>query len=91
MSNLEQAGMVSQGGKILPAQKDIDPKLSNEIYEGIVYVCDFRQCEKIRTLFPERMIELEKEQQEEWKKYNTDRPYNGLTPWTIVTAVTDSL
>lgn len=44
---------ILQDGTITPLknEKDIDGKLSGEIYDGISYLCNLNDCESIKTLF----------------------------------------
>lgn len=42
-----------QNNEVVPLNnfKDIDPKLSGDIYDGIRYLCDLNSCESIKELF----------------------------------------
>jgi hypothetical protein len=72
MANLETAKIL-QGGKIVPltSAKDISKELSNDIASGISYVCDFRDCDIIRSLFPVQIAEATRLDEEKWNRYNT--------------------
>lgn len=56
MHNLEVAG-IYKDGTIVPLKeyKDIDANLSSEIYEGILYMCEYSDCKQIKTLFKEQI------------------------------------
>lgn len=98
--NLIEANIL-QDGKIVPLEKhtDISKDLSNQIYDGIEYVCDFNSCDEIKELFPEiykNAYEKDKKEYEEYKiKYPDDqwrqREYTGPSSWEIVRAITDEI
>ena len=39
---------------ISPAEQNIEPKLSGEIYDGINYICKLNNCDSIKELFSEQ-------------------------------------
>jgi hypothetical protein len=73
IDNLTQAHIL-QDGTIVPltSAKDISKELSNDIASGISYVCDFRDCDIIRNLFPVQIAEATRLDEENWKRYNTE-------------------
>ncbi len=68
ITNLEMAHIYS-GESIVPLSKveDISGDLSNEIYEGIRYVCGFDNCDQIKTLFAKELEEGIQKQQQAWR------------------------
>ena len=71
--NLE-AAKILQESKIVPLSKasDISKELSNEIASGISYLCDFDNCERIKSLFPEQVELAKKKAYENWKTWNNE-------------------
>lgn len=71
--NLETANIL-QNGSIVPLAKatDISKELSNEIASGISYLCDFDNCERIKSLFPEQVELAKKKAYENWKTWNNE-------------------
>ncbi len=67
ITNLETAGIYS-GGSIIPLSKveDISGDLSNEIYEGIEYICGFDNCLLVKTLFAKELVEGIEKQKQAW-------------------------
>ena len=67
--NLEQAHILKDG-VIVPLAKytDIDGTLSNEIHNGINYMCDFSECSRIKKLFATQLAGKEKLSREEFEK-----------------------
>ena len=51
--NLIEAWILEEEGKISPLKnyEDISPELSNEIYSGINYICDFDDCKRVKKIF----------------------------------------
>lgn len=68
-NNLIQANIL-QNGKIIPLQndEDIDINLSKEIYGGISYLCDYDNCESIKTLFSDIYNDLYTTKKAEFEK-----------------------
>lgn len=64
-----QSAKILSGSVIVPLEKyeAIDPTLSNDIYEGIGYVCRFDDCQTIRTLFTHEITEAEAEKLKKWQ------------------------
>ena len=69
LTDLQSAKILS-GELIVPLEKyeAIDPVLSNDIYEGIDYVCRFDHCRTIRALFAYQIAEAEAKKAEKWQK-----------------------
>lgn len=100
-SNLNIAWIISTG-KIIPLKKytDIDKDLSNQIYDGIDYVCDFNSCEKIKELFPiiysdfltkdRANFDARKWKYEYYSKDDT-RKYSEPSRWEIVSHITEKI
>jgi len=72
-SNLLEAWILKDW-KITPLNdyKDISPDLSQNIYSEIDYLCDFSDCNNIKSLFSEQYEELIIEDQEKWEKYKKE-------------------
>ncbi len=68
IGNLESAQIYS-GESIRPLSKveDISGDLSNEIYEGIRYVCGFDNCLLMKTLFAKELVEGIEKQKQAWR------------------------
>lgn len=68
IQNLEAAN-IYKDGVVTPLEKydSIDPKLSQEIYEGIGYLCDFDNCRQIRELFAQEISQAEREKKTRWE------------------------
>lgn len=64
-----QSAKILSGNVIVPLEKyeAIDPTLSNDIYEGIGYVCRFDDCQPIRTLFTHEIAAAEAEKLKKWQ------------------------
>jgi Domain of unknown function (DUF4153) len=94
MTNLETARIL-QNGNIVPlaSAKDISKELSNDIYSGISYVCDFRDCEIITRLFVDQYEQADMDARKEWLDYTYEwkKPYTKPTKWQIVSAVTTGI
>jgi hypothetical protein len=92
--NLEMANIL-RDGIITPlsSPKDISKELSNDIYSGISYVCDFSECESIKQLFKNEVDEATLKSEENWKKWyrETDTTYPWISKWEIISAVTDAI
>jgi hypothetical protein len=73
IQNLEKANIL-KNSTITPLSnpKDITKELSNEIYSGISYVCDFSECSQIKELFKKEVTEATIKAEENWKKWNTE-------------------
>jgi len=52
----------------LKSYSDIDKNLSKNIYSEIEYLCDFNNCEDIKTLFPKIYFEIKSEDKKNWEK-----------------------
>lgn len=91
--NLRKAGIL-EDGIITPLSNysDIEKSLSTDIYSGIQYVCDFNNCEKIKTLFPDQYQQILDEYNKDKKDSNTDSS-SDRTPseWKIVQQITDTI
>ncbi|MBP9778988.1 DUF4153 domain-containing protein [Candidatus Gracilibacteria bacterium] len=94
IQNLEKANIL-KNGMITPlaSPKNITKELSNEIYSGISYVCDFSECSQIKELFKKEVTEATIRAEENWKKWNTETGtiYSGISKWEIVSAVADAI
>lgn len=94
IQNLEKANIL-KNSTITPLSnpKDITKELSNEIYSGISYVCDFSECSQIKELFKKEVTEATIKAEENWKKWNTETwaIYNWISKWEIVSAVASSI
>ena len=91
--NLEQANIL-KGEKIIPltSPKDISKELSNNIYSGISYICEFNNCSMIKDLFSEELREAIKKDEADWKSYQTiQRPYRGISNWLVIKTVTEKI
>lgn len=92
--NLEKANIL-QNWAIVPLKtaKDISKELSNEIYSGIAYVCNFGDCKLIKELFKKEVEEATIKDKAEWEKYNTitGSTYAWIQKWTITNAVTEKI
>ncbi len=89
--NLTEAKIL-QNGKIVPLAKasDISRNLSNEIAEGISYLCDYDNCERIKTIFPDQVKIAEKNAYENWKSWNTvtGATYSGtVSRWDVESVI----
>ena len=73
MINLEAAKILT-GGVITPLKdsKDISKELSNDIYSGIAYVCEFKDCSVIKNLFAETIQKETELKSKEWQQWNTE-------------------
>ncbi len=94
--NLETANIL-QNGSIVPLAKatDISKELSNEIASGISYLCDFDNCERIKSLFPEQVELAKKKAYENWKTWNNEASwavYEGKSSqWEIESTITENI
>ena len=92
--NLEQANIL-KNGTITPlaSPKDISKELSNDIYSGISYVCDFDNCTRIKELFKNELVEAMQKDEEDWKKWNTTTgsTYRGISTWSVISIVTQKI
>lgn len=92
--NLEKANILKDGTITpLSSPKDISKELSNDIYSGIEYICDFSECHAIRDLFKNEIAEASIKSEADWKKWNTmtGSVYPGINKWEIISAVTDKI
>jgi Domain of unknown function (DUF4153) len=73
MRNLETAKIL-QNGKIIPlaSERDISKELSTEIAAGIDYLCDFDDCSRVRTIFPDQTARAEEKSRKNWESSNTE-------------------
>jgi len=92
VNNLETAGML-KNGTISIAPESLEINLENDIYSGIEYVCRFESCKRIKTLFADILLGIEKTDKENWEEntYNEGIPYPGMKYWTIVSEVTKAV
>lgn len=94
IKNLETAKIL-QNNTVTPLQspQDITKELSNEIYSGIEYICDYSECKLIKDLFKNELKNKYSESEMEWKKWNKDSliGYNGLSKWEIINIVTEKI
>lgn len=68
--NLTLAGILTDGNITpLTTYDAIAPELSGEIYDGIRYICGFRNCESIKELFPTQYQKILAEYTEEIEQY----------------------
>lgn len=92
MRSLETAKIL-QDGKIVPLQdkKDISRELSNDIASGIDYICNYDDCNTIRTLFPGQYEKALTDGKKEWEQYQYEgkEPYTEPSKYQIVNAVTE--
>lgn len=68
-NNLTKAWIL-QNWKIVPLKEysDIDTTLSKEIYNWVDYLCDYNDCNSIKTLFNDMYIELDKKKKKEFEE-----------------------
>lgn len=68
-SNLQKA-WIMQSWKIIPLKNywDINKDLSKEIYKWIEYLCNYNDCKRIKTLFNDMYIALDKKKKDEFEK-----------------------
>ncbi len=94
LRNLESARIL-QGSVIVPlsSPKDISKELSDDIYSGIDYACDFSECQRIKELFSRELATPSIQAETDWKKWNTKTGavYPGMSKWEIIRAVTDAI
>ena len=92
--NLENARIL-QNWTIIPltTAKDISKELSNDIYSGISYVCEFGDCKLIKELFKKEVAEATVKDETEWQKSNTitGSTYQWIQKWTIVSYITTKI
>lgn len=104
--NLVKAHIL-QDGKIVPLKTygDINRDLSKEIYEGINYLCDFDDCDTIKTIFPDqygkiasdhrlefdtqKKEDLERAREEKEKKTINERVYQSPDKWLVVSKLAE--
>lgn len=100
-NNLIEANIL-QDGTIVPLTdaRDIDEKLSGQIYDGIDYICDFDNCRAVKEIFPkiyEELLERDKKDFEarKWNysyyNKNSDIEYSEPGKWEIIRYVTDKI
>lgn len=65
---------ILQEGKIVPLIENsaISSELSNDIYDGIEYVCGFNDCEKIKNLFSVQYEAFVEKHKADYKKNRED-------------------
>ena len=91
--NLQKAWII-KGWEIIPLKsyKDIDAKLSNDIYSWIDYLCGFNNCRSIKSLFKDKYDDMYKEAEETFnqskKTIYTDK-FGWLSNWQIVSWITE--
>lgn len=98
LNNLEKANIL-QGTEIVPLNnpKDIDQKLSGEIYSGIEYVCNFDDCEKIKSLFYLEYERVFRERKYEyawkfqWLEYEDKPIYPWPSKWEIISGIAEEI
>ncbi len=101
--NLTQANIL-QDGKIIPLESytDIDKNLSKNIHSGIDYLCDFDNCESIKTIFADIYAEELKIAETEYKNnkysYITDEDgirelpkFEWMSRWEITRKITEAI
>lgn len=92
MDNLETAKIL-QNGVIVPLrdQKDISRELSNDIYSGIEYICNFDDCKYISDLFVDAYEKADMDAQKEWEQYTYEgkKSYTEPSKYQIVAAVAE--
>ncbi|NDK07936.1 DUF4153 domain-containing protein [Candidatus Gracilibacteria bacterium] len=73
LSNLEKARIIN-GSQIVPLKnyEDITPELSKEIYSEIQYVCDYDNCDMIKSLFYEKYNEFAKKHKQDFEKLKNE-------------------
>lgn len=90
--NLETAEIL-QNGAIVPLRdkKDISRELSNDIYSGIEYICNFDNCKYISNLFVDAYEKADIDAEKEWKQYTYEgkKPYTEPSRYQIVAAVAE--
>ncbi len=77
---------------------DINKDLSNQIYDGIDYICDFDNCNSVKEMFPniyKTLLEQEKVdfEKRQWNySYSDDNAeFRDPTSWKIVSHVTNAI
>lgn len=72
--NLTESGIL-QGAKIVPLKsyRDIDAKLSGQIYGEIQYLCNFHGCKTLDKLFFKEIEEIKKKEKEEFEENKIKR------------------
>ncbi|MDD5770339.1 MAG: DUF4153 domain-containing protein [Candidatus Gracilibacteria bacterium] len=105
-NNLTKAGIL-KNYEIIPLKEktDITENLSKEIYSGIKYLCDYNNCESIKTLFSKIYNEAEKKHKEDFKEnmvedstminsgksINRNKKYTPLNNREIVNEITTKI
>lgn len=76
--------------KITPLENkaDIDKKLSENIYSWIDYLCDFDNCNSIKSLFPKRYSELVVKDKKNFIPSGYQKTYKWPSKWEIVNDIT---
>lgn len=76
-NNLSKA-WVLQSWKIVPLKEysDIETTLSKEIYNWIDYLCDYNDCNSIKTLFSEMYSDLYERKKKEFEEIKTEDEKN---------------
>lgn len=103
INNLELANII-EWNTIVPLENysDIPKELSNDIYDGIDYICDFNNCNKIQEIFPLLYDELYKKSESEYNspieidnyiKHTAIKklPYRWPSKWQIIDYITDKI
>ncbi len=72
--NLQKANIL-QNSKIVPLNnyKDIDAKISGEIYGNIKYLCKFHGCKALNKLFSDEIIKIKEEDKKEFERRKKER------------------
>lgn len=105
-NNLTKAWIL-KNYEIIPLKEktDITENLSKEIYSWIKYLCDYNNCESIKTLFSKIYNEAEKKHKEDfkenmvedstminsWKSINRNKKYTPLNNREIVNEITTKI
>ncbi len=103
-SKLAQANIM-QNGSTSKASKDIDPKLSGEIYDGINYICKLKDCSSIKEIFSSEYEQFLTEYKENFDTNNSipvelirvgdevipKREYRDPNTWEIVRWITEKI
>jgi hypothetical protein len=92
IQNLETAKIL-QDGQIQKLDHSIEMTLENDIYSGIQYICDFSECDRMKSLFAKEIESAEKESLKNWNEspYNSGKTYPGISKWEVTNAVTTAI
>lgn len=90
MSDMAQAGMI-QAGKPVRLTTAIDAKLENSIVSEIEYICDYRDCAKLRPLFAKVLDEAEKKKLSLDQTVSKNPRASKLSSWEASDAIMTEL